>query len=378
MQLVTARQDLESALNIATIAMSGSGDDLSSHYLFRIKNGGAEILTYNGQRIFAGTPLKCNHEGEDGDAFTVAGWRLNQWVSVAPDEAITLEFDPEAAVVKVSSPSSPEQRFPSQDPEKFPYWDEVAATSSSTATISADRLCSALKYAKLFVSDQDTKEAHIAATEAKDGSLWATDKGSLTQVKLAGFDDAKIRVHGKDLPSVLTFLQGKDLGDVEVLEHERCMLLRRADGSLLGVSRWLYAFPDLPGLPEEGESGYWVVSANEFQRTVTSLLASAKKDARRIQFAFNADTGKVDLSVDADTGGECKRALDVIEHTDAEGISTPFWLDYRYVFRVAGHFSDHDTLKFYIQRMKKNGFCRFIYNVDGDEYTTIVVWLRKV
>ena len=55
MNIEVAKSDLEDALKVTSTTV-GSGTDLSSHYLFRLRGGKAEVLSYD-MRVFSGAPF---------------------------------------------------------------------------------------------------------------------------------------------------------------------------------------------------------------------------------------------------------------------------------------------------------------------------------
>ena len=55
MNIEVAKKDLEVALKVASTTV-GSGSDLSSHYLFRFREGQAEVLSYD-MRVFSRAPF---------------------------------------------------------------------------------------------------------------------------------------------------------------------------------------------------------------------------------------------------------------------------------------------------------------------------------
>ena len=102
MQIEVAKRDLVDALKVAATAMSSlPTKPIETHYVFRVQDGKAQVLT-SAKRTFCGTPLTCRSTGDDG-AFTIEGWRLRQWLQAVGDVAVSFKFD--NGVVEVSTPS---------------------------------------------------------------------------------------------------------------------------------------------------------------------------------------------------------------------------------------------------------------------------------
>ena len=370
MKISVSKSDLESALKIAQIGIAGSGMDLSSHFLFRKKGDGVEIRSFN-QRICATVPLQCEYDGEEGDAFTVEGWRLVTWLSAVGDVTIEIEQVSDSEI-RVSNPKA-HVHLASLDPAKFPSWDKTLADSKIVATVPSERLLSAFSYAKEFISDNDTTRPEISQIEFMKGSVWATDRMAVTLITLEGVEDSSLRIHGKDIPSVNKFLGAKGTEEVEILEHERMTFFRRADGATLGASRPIAQFPSL-NLSKDGDDAIqWTIRTKELLQGIKQLSASAEKENKKLRFSFK--DGQVLIGVTSTTGKEETFPLECIEQLNSEDLPEEgFWLNYRYIEHIVDHFGG-DTIKFGINQRGKGGFVRFLHSVGGDEYLTVVVWL---
>ena len=379
MKLFSTKADLDKAIQVATIGIAGGSDDasLASHYLFRVTDSGVDVLATNGKRALAGATLtNCTiQDGSEGKAFTVAGWRLRQWLQVVPDGALTLDFD--SGVVKAAFGKTT-TKFASLDPSAFPYWDAVLKDAKVTAKMPYDRLFGALAYVKSFTSDQETRTPHLVATECRDGTLYATDAVSVAVVTVPGLEKAAVRIHGADIPVVLSFLGLSDTNDVEILEHDKCLFFRRDDGALAGVSRWTHEFPKLKIDKDEKDKCSFTVKVDGLRFALKFLSVSAVKDDDTIYFSFPNDTVTVSA---ASAAGD--RESTVIETTTTENLSAlseanhdGFALSRRYVEAILGSFGG-ETLTFGVNWTPKNGYVRFRQDRGGDDYLAIVVWNRK-
>lgn len=371
MLITVSKQDLEAALQVASIGIASSGSDLSTHFVFRIVDGKVEVLSYN-DRICTTTPINCQHEGDDGDALTIEGWRLLKWLGGVGDVALSFESSP--GEVRATSPRST-IKLRSLDPSKYPFFDKTLGEAKFITKLGADRLASALGYTRRFISDKETTRPEISQVEAAKGCLWATDTKAVSLVSVSGLDDSNLRIHNKDAPSVLKFLSLKGTDEVEILEHDRTAFLRRADGATLGVVRPLAAFPKLNVDKDAQDDSEWEVKTDDLLAAIQCLSASAEKENTKVRFAYRAADGKVVMSVESAAGGSDEYALECLSERNAKDVPDGgFELDHPYINGIVGHFGG-DSLKFGITKAGKGGFIRFLHSSeDKDTFVTVVVW----
>jgi len=380
MKIEVAKSDLESALQVVSIGTSGSGTDLTTHFVFRTKDDQTSVLSYNG-RLGASIPFVCNastDEGDDApDAFTIESWRLQQWLKAVDDAALTLELD--GGIVSATSPSGTVQ-FRSLDPSAFPFWDKTLKAAKKTMTIEARRFHAALSHVKSFVSSADTTRPEMAVTEARDGSLWATDTAALTIVTLEEFEKTNLRIHGKDIPSVLSFLLLVGDAKVEVLEHKRSLFIQRDDGGVLSVGRPTTAFLELEDIEDVEDSHWWNIGTKDLDRAIQQLSASAAKEDFKITFNFDPGARKVLTSMTADSGSTITLDLECPEYGSKEeaeiGLPKDGWdVEYPYLQRILSSYRGGKTLKFGLNPAEEGGWTRFVEDREGDKYLTILVWI---
>lgn len=368
MKITVAKRDLESTL-AASIGIGSSGSDLSTHYLFRVRDGKVEVLTSN-LRILSACPLSCQHDGNDGDAFTIEGWRLQKWLSGVGDVAVTIEKD--GSEVKASSPRST-VRMASLDPSKFPYWDKTLEAAETIVEMDATRLSDALGYVRLFINEKgDENKPEIAQTEAISGSLWATDNRAVTLVSMPCMEDSKLRLHWKDISSIQKFLSQRDTAKVTILEHEKTTFFRREDGALAGAMRPLNEFPVLTVDKNHQSPASWEIRTADLLSGIQCLSASADKDNTWVKFVYDADADKVNLSVLASAGGEDTYPMDCLSQENAKDIPE-FWLNHKHLTNIIGHFGN-DTLTFGLTKHGRSGYTTFRHTLHGDLYHTALVW----
>lgn len=400
MKIEVAKPDLETALQVVSIGSSSSGNDLTTHFVFRHrdKDNGVEVLS-NNNRIGCSMPIQGVQVmlSEDANAFTVESWRLNKWLSAVEDSVLTLEY--QDGVVKATSPKG-SVKFQSLDPEQFSYWDKTLGETGTSTMISAKRLQIALSHVKLFISDKDTTQPKLGVTEIKKAALQATDKGALALVALAGLDDSNIRIHGKDLTQVLAFLSQSGDHDIEIKEHDRCLFLVRHDGGVLSVGRPPHAFPDI-NIDRDGEDPhYWDLHKEDVVSSINALAASASKEDTRVTFTVPKE-GIIGISMMSTSGEEVSMHLETQSHTipstkegEADTI-VPGWgaqedapeipkegfgIAYPYLIKLLGQWKN-DVIRFGINPQvdskgkSKGGWVRFREDRDGDDFLTLLVWL---
>jgi len=371
MKIKVLKTDLEAALQVAEIGIAGTGSDLSTHYLFLYRDDVLWIMSFD-RRICAQFPLKCEVEGKDGDAFTIEGKRLNRWLGGVREEEITFENRGDGDIAISSQRSTIE--IPSLDPSKFPVWEESLSKASPIATLASDRLASALTYAKNFISDKDSTRPEISQVEVIDGALWSTDKKAVSLISMGDLAESSMRIHGKDVPSVTKFLGLKETDDVEILEGERNVFLRRGDGATIGASRPIASFPKLTIDRDGDDAIYWVIKKEELTAAIQCLTAAADWESTRLRFGFNADSGEVVVAVKTLSGKDNVYPITCIEAEGTDDLPDGgFWLDYPYLQDVINHFKG-DTLRFGINSRGKGGYVRFRHLIDSDDFLTVVVW----
>ena len=364
MKITLAKSDLEVALKVVS-ATVGSGTDLSSHYLFRVKDGAAEVMSYD-MRVFSRSPLTAEVDGEDGDAFTVEAWRLDKWVSSVKNGVLTLSSDEKGEVIAKGTRSRNKLR--SLDPSRFPFWDGLLSTAEDIGDVSPAVLHDALGLSRHFVSADDTNRPELCQIEGVEGVIKATNRRAVSAVTVRSLMDLDLCIPGKDLGVVLKFLSDKTTQEdkVSVKTATRsegggaAVIFCRPDGSYVGVSRPSAAMPRLP-IEVEDSGVSLTLDVGEFAGAVDVLLASAPKGHDAVEFSTGED-GSLVLSMPSDAGGHDTYPL--IRST-AEGLDDlTFALEFDYVRTLSDHFSlDHIT--FTVHQRKRGGYVSFTH--DGDE-----------
>lgn len=384
MKFEVAKQDLEAALSVASVAVESGVSDLSSHYLFRFREGLLEVLTY-GMRLFARAPFIASVDAEEGEAFTVEAWRLDKWMAGVGDGVLTLSADG-SGDVHAKGPRS-RVRFRSLDPSKFPYWDETLATAEAIGSAPARTITNALNLARWFVSADDTAKPELCQIEAVNGVIWATDRRALSSVEIPLLPELGIRVPGKAVASVLKYLGDKatQQGDLEVLQAERSFedgggafaIFSRADGAYLGVTRPTSQFPALNVDREAVNDAVILVDVEELNAGVSVLLASAPKGHEAVTFSYDPDSDKVSISMPCEAGGTDTYPLALTKVQEgADNFDVPFTVDYPYIVGIASSYGV-DQIEFGICKRGRGGYISSAHADEGEtgnRYFSVVVW----
>jgi len=381
MKIEVAKSDLENALKVVNIGSSGSGGDLTTHILFRHADSQTELLAYNG-RLGTSSPLVCQTtlEDEGVSAFTVESDRLTRWLTAAGDVAVTLEAK-DAIVTATGSLGS--VKFRSLDPSGFPFWDKQISGAKRTIEIEANRLHQALGHSKSFISSADTTRPELAVTEIRGGTLWATDQAALSMVTLEEFSDAALRLSGKDIGPILTFLSLSGEDKVEVLEHKRSMFIRREDGSVLNAGRPSTPFLELEDIDNDENAHWWVIGCSDLDRAIKQLSASAAKEELGLTFNFDPSDQKITLSMTGDSGSTNTLKLPCPEFgskADVEvGMPQSGWkVEYTYISRLLASYRGGKTIKIGLNPAGEDGgWAKIEEDRDGDKYLTILVWMPE-
>jgi len=388
MRFKVAKRDLDEALLVVNSSLSTSDTDISGHYVFRQTGPNAEgkysieVLTYNMSRLFSACPMivAVEEAGTDKTAFTVEGWRLKQWLQYVPEDSVP-EFtlvDGEVTIqVKKGS-----QTFQSLDPSSYPFWDKALAAAEHKATVKASRLREALSYAKLFLTEKTPdNDPGRAVTECKAGVFYAMDGRGLTLIQVQGMENSGLRVHLKDIPGYVSFLGVTPEGDVDVLEHERNLFLRRcSDGAVFGGSRFQHACKPPASVTIDGKNHHtWGVAAAEIKSTVGFLVAGAEKKDVRLGISPGPNPNELLFSMATASGKTTSLVVPLLSNESlpkAPAIpDTGFHLDHTVLTKVLNAW-EGDTVGIGINIAGARTFLRFQQEQGGDKFLTVIPCLR--
>lgn len=384
MEIVVAKSDLDAALGVVKDAMASGGTGIASHYLFRAQETdgvmGVEVLTTSG-RLFASCPLVAAKADVEG-AFTLEGKRLRTCLSRVKDTALSFVLDDKSVTVKTPQGK---QKFETLDPDSFPYWDETQAEAESVATIPAARLHAALNYSKQFVSDEETTSPQICVSEIQNGTMFSTDKTAAALITIPGLEKSNMRIHGKDASAILGFLAGIKEGDVEVLEHERALFLRRVtDGAIFGNAPFQSKFPSMT-MPGNEDHHYWLLSKETLLSAIPFLVSGAAWEDSRVRLWRPKPDGPLKMGMKTTTGSETVTDIAIIESgsATAKADEAPipdlpkggFLLAHASLAKILNAW-EGDTVRFGINKRAKGGYLRLHTESGGVKFLTIMAWLR--
>jgi hypothetical protein len=377
-------RDLEAALKVTTNTFTTSGTDISSHYIFRVveDDDGAqklEVLSHKQPgRIYSSCPCVSEIECKDGEdtSFTIEAKRFDYLISNVKDTVLTFKIN--AGVVTVEAPSPwGKLEFQSLDPSTFIYWDEVLSKAKLVGEIAANHLAEVFGFAKMFVSDQESRNPGMCVTEARKGMLLSTNMVTVTTIRADLLAKSGMRVHNKDIAPLLKYLAASDRSLIKVLEDDRNVFFQRADGALFGAGRFNSAFPKL-ALPAEGadDHHWWVVPKGRVLDALAFLKAAVKKDDTKLHMDRRGDNMR--LAVDCVTGNQGDILIPLSDSgsgDDAPDIpSGGFTVDRKMMESVLSQ-TDLEEVRFGLCVTPKGGFVRILETRESGEYRMISTWI---
>jgi hypothetical protein len=218
------------------------------------------------------------------------------------------------------------------------------------------------------------------ASECRDGLFHATDSVGVTLVTVPGLAKSKMRVHGKDIPSVQAFLATAKNAEISVLEHERMLFLQRDDGGYLGITRWISEFPALRLNRTEDPKCSFTLKAADLMHGMKMLAAFAAMDDQAIHFKVDGEDAVLSVVSASGSGNRSERRVKCVARANTEQLANDgydgFVLARRYIETIASLLGDKDVV-FGINWTKKNGYVRFETEKDGIDYLSVVVWARR-
>jgi len=391
MKIQVAKRDLETALQVVSSSLgSGSEGDISTHFLFRARKEGkdwkAEVLTYT-ERLCAGAPFIAKVEVEDDGptAFTIPGWRIKGVLSVFPDAALTFEYDDESKMITYRGPRGEDGsiQFESLDPDDYPYWDAGVKEAKSVAKIPAASLRRAVMWARPFVLlDSETRRPDLCVFESREGTIHASNMKSAALVTVPGMKDSALRVHGGDAPKIVSFLDtfGEE-GEVEILESDLALYLKRGDGAVFGETRYNVKFPDNMKMGQvDVDPLSWEFPISELKDSIHVLLHAANKDDNRLRFKSGKKETLILEMLRNSGNGNARQSIPLVDsgaEEDAPELTNKgFMLDHNELKRVLS-IQEDANLRMGIHPRGKSGFVRFAVSQDEIDCQIILAWLRE-
>lgn len=362
--------DLQNALAQVRPCVANSAGDITSHYVFRPhESEGVAVYGWSG-KTFAFAPI--NGTTYDGvDAYTIEAKRLDQWLSTLGDTAV-IDFVYDEGVVSATAPRG-KIVFQSLDPASFPWWDQLWASAKETGKVRADQLRAAINHSRPFISDDDTKNPKLCVVECIEGTLRCTDLTAMSQTAVPGMTDVTVRLHGKDLGAINSFLALQSDGEVTVYESDRAQFFASLDGkgAVFGESRPNAQFPNV-GV-DDTYTEKWNLDRNELLTAVKFLVAGASWDDNTLAIERNGED--VTLSMKSCSGEVLTQTIEsVIEHKSDDD-TFGFQISRLHFQRLLGLCND-DSVVLRSTRKDKAGWITIIEEPDdGFKFSTAITWM---
>lgn len=391
MTIKIAKLDFEQAIGVVGNTVSSTGGDISSHYVFRVKDGKLTIYSYNNIRVFSSCPVVAD---TDGDVmFTAEAWRVQDMLAAVSHSVLTLE--PEFTGDRVTEVTITSDRggieFSCLDPSLFPFWDEQIGEAKETARINANRLKNAFAHARMFISTDEGKSPQLCVCEFRGGCLYSTDQTAVSSIRVVGMENSAIRVHGKDVGALISFLDKasdkEGRGEVTILEHERALFIKRDDGAVFGETLFGSRFPDFTVDWSLVDDFTWKIFREEFNGNVRFLSAGAEKGATKLTIEPKGnDLAMIMASVKGKAKAVDLKTTDSTKKADAQPLPEGgFSISHKHVTLALSDYSD-SAVVIGVSKRGKGGWLRVrderpIATGDTtgekDMYLTTVAWLKK-
>lgn len=365
-----ALTDLQNALAQVRPCVANSAGDITSHYVLRPhESDGVAVYGWTG-KTFAFAPI--NGTTYDGvDAFTIEAKRLDQWLSTLTDNAV-IDFAYDEGVVSATAPRG-KIVFQSLDPASFPWWDQLWNSAKETGKVRADRLRAAINHARPFISDDETKQPKLCVVECIEGTLRCTDLTAMCQTAVPGLENVNVRLHGKDLGALNSFLALQSDGEVTIYETDRAQFFASLDGkgAVFGESRPLAQFPKVQ--VDESYTELWELDRDELLTAIKFLASGASWDDNTLN--ITRENGEVTLSMTSCSGEVLTQTVKSgIEH-ECEDATFGFNLSRLHLQRLLGLCND-DTIWVRSTRKEKGGWITIIEEPEeGFKFSTAITWM---
>ena len=365
-----ALSDLQNALAQVRPCVANSAGDITSHYVLRPhESDGVAVYGWTG-KTFAFAPISgTTYEGVD--AFTIEAKRLDQWLSTLTDNAV-IDFAYDEGVVSATAPRG-KIVFQSLDPASFPWWDQIWNDAKETGKVRADRFRAAINHARPFVSDDETKNPKLCVVECIDGTLRCTDLTAMCQTAVPGMENVNVRLHGKDLGALNSFLALQSDGEVTIYETDRAQFFASLDGkgAVFGESRPLAQFPKVDVAEDYTEM--WELDRNEVLTAIKFLASGAGWDDNTLN--ITRKDGEVVLSMTSTSGETLTQGVKSgIEH-QCDDDTYGFNLSRLHLQRLLG-LCNEDTIWLRSTRKEKGGWIIIVEEPEeGYKFSTAITWM---
>ena len=368
--MTVSLRDLLNALACVRPCVANSAGDITSHYVFRPhESEGVAIYGWTG-KTFAFAPIVgTTYDGVD--AFTIEAKRLDIWLSTLSENAsVTFLYDD--GVVKATAPRG-ENVFQSLDPASFPWWDNIWNEAKETGRVRADQFRAAINHSRPFISDDETKQPKLCVVECIDGTLRCTDLTAMCQTAVPGMSDVKVRLHGKDLGALNSFLALQGDGEVTILETDRAQFFAALNGkgAVFGESRPLAQFPTVD--VDEAYTEMYEMDRNEVLSAIKFLASGASWDDNTLTITRGG--GEITLSMNSTSGAVLTQSVKSGIETECDDETFEFNVSRLHLQRLLG-LCKNDTVWMRATRKPKGGWITVVEEPEpGFRFSTAITWM---
>jgi hypothetical protein len=242
-----------------------------------------------------------------------------------------------------------------------------------TADIDPKTLSNILRYNTQFVSDDEARNPKMCVVECINGFFFSGRKECLVRSFAKGMEESNIRIHSKDVRSVINFLS-KFKSNVSLLESDRVMILESSDGSVFGEMKFNAKFPELQGFDIDNKY-YWTLSSKEILDSIKFLIPAMEHSDIRVLFR-PAKNNDVEIGVSAIAGGLSTLSLTVNGQSESCYDGEGFFVSYPHLVKVLEHL-EQDEVVFGINPSPKGngGFVKISHSVDDINFLSTLSWL---
>lgn len=324
MQINISTPDLKEALSLSQNTL-GTNSDITSHFVF-VKDGtNASVLSCTLPRTFSKVPL-VGATVTGNDSFTIEGKRIMQAIS-AVSGVLEIKSD-EEGTVSVSLEKG-NLALPSLDSESFPPWLTKLENATLMKEVPASILYDAINSLKSYVSVEDNRRPELAMLYVNGGKAYACDGFGMSVAQHDDLTDLDLKIHSKDLASLLKFLKSNEGLAIEVLSGDQCYFFRGEDGSVFGVTDLPHTFPQTVLSYAEAfdwtPQKVWAVTKGSLSTAIKFLRAGADTSDCKVLFTDEGDLLPPSLSMrPSNTKGSLSYSLDPVSlEEDSENVVDP-------------------------------------------------------
>ena len=312
MKISISTPDLKEALTLSQNTL-GTNSDITSHFVFVKEGTNASVLSCTLPRTFSKVPLVGATVTGDG-SFTLEGKRIIQAISAISG---VLEISPDDEGTVSVSLEKGNLVLPSLDSESFPPWVSKLEDATLMKEVSASILYDAINSLKSYVSVEENRRPELAMLYVSGGKAYACDGFGMSVARhdeLVGLD---LKIHSKELASLLKFLKANENLSIEVLSGDQCYFFKGENGSVFGVTDLPHSFPQTvlsyASAFDWTPHKVWAVTKGSLSTAIKFLRAGADTSDCKVLFTDEGDLLPPSLSMrPSNTKGVLSYSLDTV------------------------------------------------------------------